>query len=228
MTGAKINNRFAGFNLDDELRREKEEKSAEKAKPAESKAKPTETPRQNIIEASYKDIEFEQPAYRKQGEGEDNILSFNDSLTRLKNAGFERHARPQEVFGLLIDGLEGRLNGNLAEVEKDVLTSLGGWMSMAFERKGDILIAHLDPEGLVWDGNRYVKQNFKNNGQQEFSVKGKVSNKGIPLNEFNEDLVRFLYARPFTDLPKEMQTGTLIALPPGAAWPVCRGFSVRD
>jgi len=217
MKPTKISGRFAGFHIDDEVRREKEE-SAEKAKPAEGKK--AETPQQNRI-VTYKDIEFEQLAYREYGESNKRLLYFDTSLERLKSAGFERHARPQEMFGLLIDGLEGKLNGNLAEVEKDTLTSLDEWTSMAFERKGDILIAHIDPEGLVWDGNNYVKQNFKNNGQQEFNVKGKACDTWRPLNEFNEDLVRFLYTRPFKDLPEKMQICASIGLPPeGFAWPV--------
>jgi hypothetical protein len=186
-----------------------------------------ETPKQGMIAAaSYKGIEFEQPAYREQGNADKQLLYFDKSLEHLRAAGFERHARPQEVFGLLIDGLEGKLTGSISDVQKDMLTSYGEWLSLSFERKGPILIAHLDPEGLVWNGKVYVKENFKEHGHYEFNVSGKKSNEWIPLKEFDNKLIEFLYTRPFKDLPKEIREGdryARIALPPdGTAWPVGR------
>ncbi len=193
-------------------------------KPAKQETSPV-LPRQNIITASYKDIEFEPRAYRKQGTAKE-LLYFDKSLERLKLTGYERHPRPQEAFGLIIDGLEQKLAGALADVNTDFFTNYGEWLSCAFERQGDKLIAYLDPEGLVWKNDKYVKQDFKFADKQEFSIAGKASNVWIPLQEIDTNLVTFLYTRPFKDLPEELQKGNRkanIAFPAdGAAWPVGR------
>jgi hypothetical protein len=244
-------NTFAGFNLDDvfkneeeRLRAQREEeerkrqidalrKKREQAKEIPPKAPPATASASPLIATSYNDIVFEPLAYREQGVSEKKLLYFNDSLARLRTAGFERHARPQEVFGLLIDSLEGRLAGSISDVQKDMLTSYGEWMSMAFERKGNTLIAYLDPEGLVWNSNTYVKDSsFKSVDTQEFDIAGKQSNTWIPLDEFSDDLVQAIYGQKFKDLPQDMREGNRKAqmrLPPdGVAWPVGRdGFGGR-
>ncbi len=237
-------NTFAGFNLDDvfkneeeRLRAEREEEERKKhvqalrQKRDQAKTPPTApvvtAPTSPLIATSYNDIMFEPLAYREQGESGKKLLYFNDSLTRLRAAGFERHARPQEAFSLIIDGLEGKLSGSLAEVQNDMFASYGEWLSMAFERQGNVLIAYLDPEGLVWKDNKYVKDSFRFADKQEFDITGKESNKWIPLAEFGDDLVQAVYGRKFKDLPQDMREGNRkahLALPANeTAWPVGRG-----
>jgi hypothetical protein len=186
-------------------------------------------PRQSIITASYKDIEFEPHAYRKQGTAKE-LLYFDKSLERLRTAGFVRHPRPQEAFGLILDGLEKKLAGALADVNNDFFASYGEWLSCAFERQGDKLITYLDPEGLVWKNDKYVKQDFKCADKQEFRIAGKASNEWIPLQEIDTNLITFLYTRPFKDLPEELQKGNRkahITFPAdGTAWPVGRAYDV--
>jgi len=181
----------------------------------------------NSVIAVYNDIEFEPTAYREPGKTDKALLTFDKSLERLNNTGYERHSRPQEVFGLIIDGLEGKLKGTaLQAVYEDMFKSYGEWLSLAFERQGDILIAHLDPEGLVWTGSAYAKQNFKSSSEKQFGIHGKESDKWIPLKEFDDALVQHIYTRPFKELPKELQEGdryARIALPADrTVWPVGR------
>jgi hypothetical protein len=238
-------NTFAGFNLDDVFKNEEERLRAQREKEQREqhvqelrkkreqakdppKAPPSTASASPLIATSYNDLVFEPLAYREQGDAGKKLLYFDKSLERLRAAGFERHARPQEVFGFLIDGLEGRLAGSISDVQKDMLTSHGEWMSMAFERQGNILIAYLDPEGLVWNSNTYVKDSsFKFVDKQEFDIAGKQSNTLIPLDEFSDDLVQAIYGRKFKDLPQDMREGNRKAhmgLPSGgAAWPVGRG-----
>ncbi len=203
----------------------KEPANAEKEKP--------ETPLQNrIVTASYKGIEFEPLACRKQGASEKMLFYFNNSLVRLTidglEPGFERHPRPQEALGLIMDGIKGKLvDTSFRNMHADMLSSYGEWFSMAFERKGNILIAYLDPEGLVWNSNTYVKNSsFKFVDKQEFDIAGKKSNTWIPLDEFSDDLVQAIYGRKFKDLPQEVREGNFkarMSLPPdGAARPVGR------
>jgi len=249
------NKKFAGFNLDDvfnneeeRLRKEKDEEEARKRKEKlEEKLKnkkapapvapaipsPAIDPAPSPAISTYLDLEFEPTAHREPGKTDKALLYFDASQQRIISAGYERHARPQEAFGLIIDGLEGKLKGTpLQAVYEDMFKSYGEWLSMAFERQEDILIAHLDPEGLVWNGSAYSKQNFKSSDEKQFDIAGKDSDKWIPLKEFDDTLVQHVYTKPFKELPKEMQEGdryARIALPAdGTIWPVGRvGFVGR-
>jgi len=182
---------------------------------------------------SYKGIEFEPRASRKKNSDEKELLHFNDSLDRIKSAGYERHGRPSEVFSLIIDGLEGKLaNTPLQNVYDDIFKSYGEFLSLAWERKGDLLIAYLDPEDLVWNSDKYVKKGFKFAEKQEFDITGKNSQQWIDLNEFDVGFVEWHYARKFSELPKEMQKGSKrvqVYLPSeGNIWAVGRGsYSYR-
>ena len=71
-----------------------------------------------------------------------------------------------------------------------------------------MLIAYLHPEGIVWDGSKYVKQNtFKSDSEQRFNIAGKKSNEWIPLQEFGDDFSLLVYSRKFADLPQVMREG---------------------
>ena len=156
----------------------------------------------------YHSIEFEHPAYRAAGQTDKTLLRYDASLARLRAAGFTRHARPQEVFSLLIDGLEGKLTPQEKSICDDQLTSYGEWFSLAFERQGDLLITYLDPEGLGWRNNKYVKtKSFKFAEKKDFDISGKESQQLIDLNLFQDDLVQFMYGRSFVALPQEIREG---------------------
>ena len=231
--------RFAGFDLEEiyrreELRREKD--VADQARKArEQKGHPLAAPADAGEPAhppilAYHDIAFEQPASRKPDAAEKELLTYDASLARLQKAGFQRHPRPHEAFGLLIGGLEGKLTAELGAVSDDMLSSYGEWLSMAFARKGKQFTCYTDPVGLVWDNKRSTyskKRNFSHAGEQQFDISGKASGEFIDLKQFDEQLVRLLYGRLFSALPQEIQKGVKraqIYLPPdGSIWPVGRG-----
>lgn len=184
----------------------------------------------SVIGTNYDGIEFEPRAYRKNGSTDKKLFYFNDSLDRIKKANYERHARSQEVFGLVIDGLEGKLaNTPLQGVYGDMFKSYSEFMSLAWECKGNMLIAYLDPEGLVWNAKTdcYVKKGFKFTEQEEFNIVGKDSDQWIDLKEFDDEFVEWHYTRKFSELPKKMQKGdkrAQVYLPlDGSIWPVGRG-----
>ncbi|PIR59709.1 MAG: hypothetical protein COU68_04145 [Candidatus Pacebacteria bacterium CG10_big_fil_rev_8_21_14_0_10_45_6] len=254
---------FAGFNLDDvfkqeeeRLRNEREEAENRKRKnvleeklrakkgpvPATEPASPpaqTSTPKTKKTKntpattgIAYAGIIFEPTAHY---DGDDKkLLTYNQSLTRLQKAGYETHARPQEAFGLIIDGLEGKLTGQLSQlkdVQKDMLNSYGEWLSLAIERKGDILVAYLDPEGLAWKKDHYAKTSkFKSSSQKELDIAGKNSEEWINLKEFDDEFTKYFYAREFASLPKEIQNKTQVYLPADrTVWPVgCDKFYIVD
>ena len=180
----------------------------------------------------YNDFLVEENAKRDVGQVDKSLMYYDKSLADLRSKGFARHLRPQEVFGLLADGLEGKLSGEQKVVYDDMLSSYGEWLSLVFERDGNNLVCYLDPEGLVWKDGRYVKDaNFKFVEKKVFDIAGKSSDRWIDLREFGDDFVRFLYGRSFSDLPVQMWEGALRAqvyLPPDkTAWPVGRGYGIR-
>ncbi len=151
----------------------------------------------------YAGITFEAKA---EYDGSDKKLyTFDQSLSRLKAAGYTRHPRPQEVFGLLIANLENKVTAEQKSIVKDLLNNYSEWLSAAMERNGDTLIVYTDPEGLIWDGSTYVRQNFKFGSKQDFSIAGIPSTKLVDLNQFGNDLVEFLYTRKFAQLPQAMR-----------------------
>jgi len=111
-----------------------------------------------IIAPEYK-IEFEKRAHRTIG-SEKSLYYFHHSLSRLRKDGFERHAQPQEVLGLIMDGLEGKLDKGLQEIQRDMATDYAEWLSLTFERNGDNLFAHIDPEGVMIINRKYTIDNW--------------------------------------------------------------------
>ena len=223
-----MNNPFADENYEvDYGLKGKDIKLREASKGTGSPAKGPQTSPLSVIATSYKDLEFEPVAPREQNDSSKARFYFDESLERVKAAGYQRHARPQEEFGLIIDGLEGKLTGELPKLSADMLTSWGEWLSLAFERKGDLLVCYLDPVGLVWNGNRYEKQNFSHAGETTFDIKGITSGQWVGLEKFRPDFAQFLYGRRFDQLPAEMREGNKkvhVYLPAeGVAWPVTRG-----
>ena len=162
------------------------------------------------------------------------LYHFDESLEALKARGYERHLRPVEAFSLLKRNLEGTLSEEEQKIAKDMLVPWGEWLSLAWERKGNVLVAYLDPLGLVWDKKKsfYAKQDFSYSEERQFDITGKDSNCFLDLKEFPEDFVTWHYGRRFVDSPEEMQEGerrAYVRLPAaGVIRPVCRrGYNNR-
>ena len=206
-------------------------KLKESAGAAGRKVVPVAAPVVTVTGVSYAGITFEPLAHRKSGRPEKELFYFGTSLESLRARNLERHASGPEVFGLLADSLEGKLASPvLRSVAEDMLTSYGEWLSLAFERKGDVLIVYVDPEGLNWNSksNKYVKTaQFKCARNARFDIAGKPSHEWIELEKFDDSFVVEVYGRPFGSLPSAMRKGGKLArviLPAdGAVWPVGRG-----
>ena len=156
------------------------------------------------------------------------VYHFDESLEALKARGYERHLRPIEAFSLLEKNLEGKLSEEEQEIAEDMLDFAGEWVSLAWEKRGDVLVAYLDPVGLVWDRGKYVKRDFSCSEERQFDITGKDSQSFLYLKKFPEDFVTWHYGRKFTELPEEMREGSNIAsvrLPAdGIIWPVSLGY----
>ena len=110
-----------------------------------------------------------------------------------------------------------------------MLNTYGEWLSMAWERQSDTLLAHTDPEGLTWNPftHAYVRNNFTCTETHTFTITRKPSTTRIDLQEFNEHFTTLHYGKPFNKLPKPLREGpqkAQVLLPPdGTVWPVGRG-----
>jgi len=161
----------------------------------------------------------------------DEYISFDASLQRLKQAGYSRHPRPAEAFGLIIAHLEKKLPKNLDDIAKDMSLGNGEWLSLAMEREGNTLICYLDPENLVWNAGRSRYDvsggKLRYSGKKEFNIKGKNSVEWICADQFSPELIRYCYGREFQQLSQEMRTGNHkahLALPrDGQLCPAARG-----
>ncbi len=175
-----------------------------------------------IVKPALTEIVFE-PKVAYEGQHK-KLYTFDASLRALRERGYERHPRPAEAFGLLCRGLEGRLQPEQQAVADDMVNSYGEWLSMAMMRKGNMLHCYLDPENLIWDGNKYVVQGekLKHAGEEVYSIgslNGLIFIKEV--NERNPALVEKLWSRHYAILPKEIRQKTLLWLPrENGLWPV--------
>ena len=188
---------------------------------------------------SYISHEWEPLAARvKDGDSQSEVkkLTYDESLARLQAAGYQRHPRPNEIFCLLIDFLEGKFENKpeLKHLGTDVFWN-NGWTSMAMERKGKSLICYTDPKNLKWDGFKYIVDGKElefigpDRFTRTFDVSKVPSETWIDLKLFfdagrlDEDLVMFLYCNKRPDeLPKSMRERPMrFYLPaPGSIQPV--------
>lgn len=179
----------------------------------------------------YQDLEWESPVHKMRHrliDGIESIKPYNEGLALIKQQNPNcRYARPNELFGLKLDGIEGKLKGTGFE---DVYTDLiweyavQEWLSLAFFRvDDDRLIAYLDPENLAYyrdtesipNTEKEVKDimykgaicgykiagELKYSSCHEFNISGIPSNKRISLNKFGDDFVKFIAGRPIKELP---------------------------
>ncbi|MEK6921017.1 MAG: hypothetical protein AABX82_03985 [Nanoarchaeota archaeon] len=189
----------------------------------------------------YNGLEFEYQAHRMDGQTAKVVLSYDQSLARARVTGFDDgHPRPNEVFGFLIAGLEGRLSGR----ERDVLTEMavfadmqtgyGEWLNAAWQVESvgsrQFLNHYHDPEGLLLVGETYVTQtDLRYSKKEVFDVTVIPLQTWVPLHRFDQALQTHLYTRRFADLPSEMKENedekrnAALYLPPeGVILPVAR------
>jgi len=149
------------------------------------------------INASFENLQFE-PVSSKEN------MTFDKSLQSLRERGYERHLRPQEAFAIIIAYLEKKLSSELDNIVQDMQIS-GEWLSCAFEIKGVFLYVYLDPEGLVYRGEKYVKQDFSCSEERIFNIKGIHLQERISIKDLPAGLIPYFYGKKFENLPKKLQ-----------------------
>ena len=171
------------------------------------------------------------------------LQTYDKSMESLRSRGFKRHLRPDEAFRILIDAIEnkgkplinpsGKGKPLIKSISEDMLSSYGEWLSLAMLRNGAELSCYLDPENLVWNGTSYVVNGaLKHSGEHKFNIKRIHSEKYVDLDKFPQDLVTFLYSRPYDKLPevmrKENRRSQLWLPGEGIIRPCGRGSSFDD
>ena len=169
-----------------------------------------------------KKVIFEQRALRKNHDKQ--LFLFHDSLNSLKKRGYERHARPNEVFGLLCAYLEGDLS--VKNVAEDVLSSYGEWSSFAMRYQNNLLHCYIDPD-LEYD-KKSEQYNLKSCSSEMFFSIPPLEEKSYltikELHALNPQFVELIWSRPFHDLPLEIrENGNLFVGRDANVWPAGRG-----
>jgi hypothetical protein len=89
----------------------------------------------------------------------DTGMTYEQSLDRLRSAGYERHLYPDETFEIIKNGLE-RPEGEYGDLAQDILKGSGEWMNIAIKREGNSLYIGYNPENLEWIAYGYrIKSN---------------------------------------------------------------------
>ncbi len=176
------------------------------------------------VKPALADIIFEPKAEKK-------LYTFDASLRVLRERSYERHPRPAEAFGLICNGLEGRLQPDQQAIADEMIQEDGSeWLSMVMLREGNLLHCYLDPENLVWNGHKYVAQGgkLKHAGEEVYSIGSSIGSLRVwvpikEVNEMNPALVEKLWSRHYAILPEEIrQNGRLWFPSENVLWPVGR------
>ncbi|MFA5887562.1 MAG: hypothetical protein WC852_02535, partial [Candidatus Nanoarchaeia archaeon] len=159
---------------------------------------------------SYMGVEWDLHVPRNVPGGDKIIFTYDESLEHLKKEG-KRHPTPAEMFTLLAAEIEGKVQGDLSSVAKDILSNNGEWLSMAVERIGNKLVCYLHPEGLVWNNidEKYEGNGIIHSGKYDFDIGNKNPGEWHGLGAFSDDFVEFMYGRKFKNLPQIMKAGDI-------------------
>lgn len=184
------------------------------------------------LEPCYKSVVFDERAKCEDFYITKKVLFYYDkSLERIrKNNHCGRHARPQELFSFLIDCFENKVhNFSTLDIMGSITRDAGEWLSCAFERQGKTLVVYIDPEGLIWKGNKYIKTlDFKFSDKKEFDIAKIQSKDRVKLSEFTNDFIEYFYTKKFEELPNGIKNSYIYLPPKNMVWPVARGHEYND
>ncbi len=146
--------------------------------------------------------------FEYESKATEDTFSFNRSLERLRKAGYKRHPRPDEFFKLAMCYFEYCRELD-ALFKNTLINGKGEWLSMAMERQGTTIICYLDPENIKWDEDAGIYtvdgKKLKHNGKREFDYLATPDNSFIDVEFIRQDLVEFLYGRPYERFPAEIK-----------------------
>ena len=171
----------------------------------------------SLVLPSYANLEFEERAVRA-GYGK-KLFNFEGSVADVPRRKFERHALPYEAFGVICDGLEGKLQGTpLQVVYDDMMSSYGEWLGVVVKAQGGVLYCFEHPKDILGSGAVSVREFSLNGLQLGCYTEVREVTKRNPL------IVEYFWSRPYEELPSHIQDRAYLHfLGEGVAWPVARG-----
>ena len=170
----------------------------------------------------YKAIQFEPLAYLEPNKHK-ALFTFDKSCERLP-AGY-RHPLPNEVFSLIIDGLEGRLSEELLAVKEDFFKSYGEWLDIVLKPENGMLHCYEQPRKVIHIPDDYDCSKMIFAREKQFPLNGLPLKTYVSIKDVASKsplLVTYLWSRPFKNLPSEIQNNAGLWIPDHAR-PVGRG-----
>lgn len=202
----------------EEEQQESKETRLEKIATKESKKDISKNPSTPQITTSYQNIEFEPHAHYKT-KGYKQLFFFDNSLERLRKAGYERHPLPAEVFSLIIDVLEGKATPQMTELKKDMILSYGEWFDLVMKCENGVLHCYEHPRNVIRLSNSYDCSQMTFTQDKNFSLNGLPPQNYILIKDVakkNPELIKYLYTRQIEKLPSEIQNNVYLWLPESA------------
>ena len=174
----------------------------------------------------YSDV-YNKVVFEKQAFSNANskiLFNFQDSLNNLRQRGYARHPRPNEVFSLLCAYLEGE--SSIKCVAKDMLYGSGEWLSLAMKYQNGILHCYSDPS-LKYDRKRNLYNLKSYSSETVFAISSLDEKNYLTIKELhvkNPEFVEFIWSRSFNDLPLQIrENGGFFVRRDENVWPAGRG-----
>lgn len=125
-------------------------------------------------------------------------LFFDQSLSRIKDSGYERHLYPWEMLSLIMNHIENKLDGKLNSIAEEMLNKNAGrghWLSFAAEIEGRNLNCYTNPQNLQWynDTSKYLtreREQIVCDEKMQFDITGTGNKRIVDLNDFEEDFIK--------------------------------------
>jgi hypothetical protein len=163
-----------------------------------------------------------EPGTWKTKKGAVKQLTFDKSLERLMEDGYDRHPRPIEQKRLLMRALEDDMRPQDKAMTDEMMAKEGEWLSAAawIERESGpanpktILTIYWDPTNIQWDTSYSWRGVPKSHSTTEYEIDSTISlNTWTQLFRLPERLVVDLYGEPYNKLHGKIQDAQVM-LPP--------------
>jgi len=163
---------------------------------------------------------------------------FDVGLAKIQAAGFQRFPRLAEASDLFLDYSRREPDSSPQyTLAKNMCFGKGDWLSLAFERRQDLLHAYVDPENLVWRKDKYIWDGEPVYNQEEspepFDITGIQDYNGRHrIDTLPPELVAFMYGGRRSGWSSDFMAGhTHVSVPlannvnPISRLQINRGFS---
>jgi hypothetical protein len=167
-----------------------------------------------FIVDSYKDLYFEDDIHRNKSAVV--VSSFVESLKNSAKRGYNQLPLMSDFFRLFNDGLDGRLQGPLADTYARIMESRNPLFSdNAFNNEGSLLTVYNYPRGFTYSDKKYGAGNLKFDGMQRFKGRFPIdANISLAdLHNTNPEVIKQLCGEYFPRLHPTLQEKVMVRFP---------------